>query len=382
MPTLVLHIGTPKTGSSSIQTSLYRSASRLRSETGVLFLPPNPYRKQFPSGFLSGCFLDPEILPRILAARFTTNPDQFKIDASIYKLLLSDLICLGKPASPVPWRAFLQRKWSSFRNRPSRSAVLSSEYLWRMPVESIRELRDWFCSQGITDFRIVVYIREPVSAYKSFLQQWLRMSDDFEPYNPFVWSYDIRTNLVAWESVFGPDCLVVRPFQREHLYGQSVVSDFYRILSSVFSTPISGDVNEEYAPEDNESLSIEALTLIQELLLSVPPESRMNSAWTSSTAKFLRLLRAQQHFIKPTPMYLKPWVSALIWKRHAADLEWLSQVYGAYFSPPSTCQDTPPASQYGAHFSFGDIVEPPPDPAMVSSLKQYQLKAIFREGLK
>lgn len=382
MPTLVLHIGTPKTGSSSIQSSLYKSSSHLRSETGILFLPPNPYRKQFPSGFLSACYLDPDLLPRILSARYCTNPDQFNLDIEAYQNLLADLICLGKPASPVRWRALFQRKWSSFRNRPTRSAVLSSEYLWRLPVESILELREWFVSHGITDFKIVVYIREPVSAYKSFLQQWLRMSDDLEPYDPFAWSYDIRTNILSWESVFGSDSLIVRPFQRENLVGKSVVSDFYHVLSDIFSVHVSDNDDDQGLLEDNESLSIEALSLIQELLSSVSPEKRLDSAWTSSTAKFLRLLRAQQKYINATPMSIKPWVSRLIWTRHADDLAWLSRVYGTQFSAPTVGDTLPPEISSAHHLSFGDIVEPAPDVSLIESLKRYQLQAIFGEGLK
>jgi hypothetical protein len=237
-------------------------------------------------------------------------------------------------------------------------------------------------SHGVTDFKIVVYIREPVSAYKSFLQQWLRMSDDLEPYDPFAWSYDIRSNILAWESVFGTDSLIVRPFQRENLLGKSVVSDFYHVLSDIFSVRVSCNDDDQSVPEDNESLSIEALSLIQELLSSVSPEKRLDSAWTSSTAKFLRLLRAQQKHILATPVHIKPWVSQLIWTRHADDIEWLSRVYGTQFSPPPVGDTLPPEISSAHHLSFGDIVEPAPDVSMIESLKHWLLQAIFCEGLK
>lgn len=379
MATLLLHIGSPKTGSTAIQASLYSTASALRAQTKILFLPPNPFRKPFPSGFLSACFLTPDLLPRILAARHLSDQNQFNKDVISYRFLLSDLVRLGKPASTVHWKALLQRHWADFRHRPTRSAIASSEYLFRFPAESIYQLKDWFVSLGFTTFKILVYIREPVSAYKSFLQQWLRMSDDLSPYNPFEWLYEIRSSIESWESVFGREAMIVRPFQASQLYNQSVVADFYRIASSVFGHQLEGPES----PNINESLSVEALWVMQELLSTVPPERRSTSEWMSLVSKFLRLLRQQQTRLSCSPVDIHPWVAETIWARHREDYQWFASRYDATFEPPSTSSEVASFRKRPSDsLCLSDLIVPPPSLALVEQMKQVQLAAIFNSGLK
>jgi len=379
MATLLLHIGSPKTGSSAIQASLYQSASDLRAASKVVVLPPNPFRKPMPSGFISACFLPLDLLPRILAARNFSDPLQLQKDVCSYKQLLSDLLRLGKPASSTAWRASLQRYWADFRLKPTRSALLSSEYLFRMPTESILALREWFVGLGFNSFRILVYIREPVSAYKSFLQQWLRMSDDLVPYHPTEWSYDFRSSISAWESVFGADSLIVRPFDSVTLYKNSVVADFYHQASKVFQQSLSGPE----PPSVNESLSAEALIVMQQLLSTVSPDRRMASDWIAIASKFLRLLRSQQDLLPCTPLELKPWVARLILRRHDEDMRWLSERFNATLhasAPYESLDETRPDAS--VQINLYDLIEPPVDFAIVDQLRQLQLEAIFNNGLK
>ena len=203
MSALLLHIGSPKAGSSAIQSSLLEAAAELRREHGLLVLPPNPYRRPLPSGFLAACHLPAAELPRYLAARQRRDPERFAADVRTYQQLLADLLRLGRPASARPRRARLQRWRADWLKRPSEPALLSSEYLFRLNPEQIRALRQWFEAQGIERFRVLVYVRDPVSAYGSFLQQWLRLADDLQPYNPWSWHYPLRQQLEAWASEIG-----------------------------------------------------------------------------------------------------------------------------------------------------------------------------------
>lgn len=376
MTSLLLHIGSPKAGSSAIQASLLRAAADLQQH-GLLVLPPNPYRRPLPSGFLAACYLSVEQLPRYLAARQRRDPDRFNRDIKDYLQLLADLLRFGHPASAWRWRARLQRWIASGLRRPSLPAVLSSEYLFRLSVEQICELRRWFEAQGIRRFRVLVYVRDPVSAYGSFLQQWLRLTDDLTHYNPWNWHYPFRQQLEAWASVFAPPELVVRPFCRDQLCGGSVVGDFYDQCSSWFEQTLVG-------PEPssvNESMSIEELTLLQELLQAVPPERRLEADWTVNMSKFLRLLRRQALELDCRPAQLQPWVRRLVGERHAADLEWLREQHGITFpgaSPPERLASLPDET---SHFCLHDLLVPPTDRARVEQLRQRQLKAVVRDGL-
>lgn len=378
MTALLLHIGSPKAGSSAIQTSLAQAAAELQKRYGLLVLPPNPYRRSFPSGFLAACHLPQQELPRYLGVRQRQDPQQFQRDLEAYQQLLADLLRLGKPAHVRPWKARLQRLAADQLRRPAHAALVSSEYLMRLSLVEIYRLRQWFEELGIRRFRVVAYVREPVSAYASFLQQWLRLSDALESYDPNIWMYRFREQLQAWSAVFSTEELVVRSFRRDALQGGSVVSDFYGQCSRFFGCSITGPEPQAV----NESLSIEALTLVQDLIAAVPAERRLQASWTSGMSKFLRLLRQEAAALPCEPVQLQSWVSRLVWERHQQDLEWLKQTHGIEFDAPDLQQGWGERPAEGLTLSLKDLLVPLRDAQLVEQLKQKQLEAVVREGLR
>ena len=140
MTGLLLHIGSPKAGSSAIQASLAGCSDQLRASTGLLVLPPNPYRRPMPSGFLAACYLPPEQLPRYLASRYRRDSAQFQQDIGCYQQLLADLLRLGGRSDVEPWRARLQYLKAHLLGRAAQPALLSSEFLLRLPSPKIKEL--------------------------------------------------------------------------------------------------------------------------------------------------------------------------------------------------------------------------------------------------
>jgi hypothetical protein len=378
MTALLLHIGSPKAGSSAIQASLEQCSKQLCRSSGVLVLPSNPYNRPMPSGFLAACHLSVEQLPRYLAARHRRDPEQFQQDLVCYQQLLANLLRFGVQAHPSPLRARLRQLKAALLRRPARPALLSSEYLFRLPPAQIARLRDWFEAQGVRRFRLLVYVREPISAYGSFLQQWLRLSDDYAPYNPWLWHYQVKQQLEAWEGVFGPEALVVRPFEREQLVGGSVVADFYNQCSRWFDQPISG-------PEVsavNQSLSIEALTLVQELLQAVPPSRRLESDWTSGMAKFLRLLRQQSAALPCAPVQVQPAVCRLVRDRHSDDMAWLAERHGIHLTQQPDAEGGEGYPPWREISSLNDLLQPPANSELIEQLRQRQLEAVVREGLR
>jgi hypothetical protein len=378
MTALLLHIGSAKAGSSAIQASLAQAASELHDRHGLLVLPPNPYRRPLPSGFLAACHLSQQVLPRYLDVRQREDPQQFQRDLEAYRQLVADLVRLGKPARVSPWQARLQRMAAERLHRSAHAALASSEYLMRLPIPEIHRLRQWFEALGIRRFRVVAYVREPVSAYASFLQQWLRLSDVLEPYDPAIWMYRFRKHLQAWAAVFSPDELIVRSFSRDFLEGGSVVRDFYGQCSQFFGCLISGPEPDAV----NESLSIEALTLVQELLAAVPSERRLQASWTSGMSKFLRLLRQEAAALPCAPVQLQPWVSRLVWERHQGDLDWLHQTHGIQFDAPALQEGSGERPAEGISLSLQHLLVPLRDSQLVQQLKQRQLEAVVREGLR
>ena len=354
MTDLLLHIGSPKAGSSSIQSSLWRRSELCSPGDGPVLLPPNPLGRPMPSGFIAACYQPVDQLPRYLAARYRRDPLQFKDEVVRYQEMLSDILAQNK------------------------SAILSSEFLFRFSEQQIKDLRAWFSGLGVRRFRVLVYIRDPVSAYGSFLQQWLRISDDLAPYNPWTWSYKIRLHLESWRSVFGPDELVVRSFDRDQLKEGSVVADFYQQCSSWFEMVING-------PEEggvNQSLGVEALMLVQDLIKSVPMSRREELSWMSNMAKINRLLRDQSVGLDCSPLRLRPAVRKLIYNQHADDLNWLAETYGIVWGSKNSLDlfDRLPVSKQVS--GLGDLVKPPQNPALIDQLRHRLLEAVVREGLQ
>lgn len=353
MTDLLIHIGSPKAGSSSIQSSLWRRSELLSADDGPVLLPPNPLGRPMPSGFIAACYQPVEQLPRYLAARYRRDPLQFKEEVARYKEMISDMLTQSK------------------------SAILSSEFLFRFSVEQISDLREWFVGLGVRRFKVLVYVRDPASAYLSFLQQWLRISDDLARYNPWTWSYNIRLNLESWGSVFGPDELVVRSFERDQLKGGSVVVDFYQQCSSWFEMLVDGSESVGV----NQSLGVEALMLVQDLIKAVPLSRREELSWMSNMAKITRLLRDQSVGLGCSPLRLRPAVRRLIYEQHAHDLNWLSKTYDVVLGKKTSLDFFDRSSVPRQISGLVDLVQSPQNPALIDRLRYRLLEAVVREGL-
>lgn len=374
MTTLFLHIGSPKAGSSAIQASIQGLSKPAMAGADLHVLPANPYGRPFPSGFVAARYMQPADLPRYLRLRQQRDPAQFQRDVQQYWRQVS------KALSRRPQHAVLGGRWAlPLVMRPNRcgTALLSCEYLWRLPVEQVRQLRQDFEALGVDAFRVIAYVREPVSAYASFLQQWLRLSTDLERYNPLLWNYRLRQHLETWASVFG-DALVVRPFDRAQLRGGSVVQDCFEQLSAWLGSPVRG----EEVSGINEALSTEELFLLQDLLRALPLSSHQDPQWTFRMARFRRLLCQSAMSLDCQPLRLQPWVRQQVWGQHQQDLAWLEQCHGVVFSPPAelTSAAAQPLDQTTG-FSLDQLICPPDDSGRNQALMRQQLIAVLSEGL-
>lgn len=304
MTTLVLHIGSPKAGSSAIQASLevQRWSRRWCS------VPPNPYGKPYPSGFIAGLYLEPKALPRFLAQRLQQDPNRFARDLERYRRLLFSQF---------------QPRW---RPRPA-AAVLSCEYLWRLPAASVQQLREDFEALGVTRFLVLVYVREPASLYGSALQQWARLSTDLQRFDPHNWRYELRRRLETWSAVFA-DSLVVRPYHRFQLHQGCVVADLRQQLQ-LHLADLPGLPPLRSVQEMNRSTSTEELLAMHQLMQRQPGVGAQASAARARALKRLwdELEQLRQEG-QGSPIRVRAEVQNLIRRRHQADLDWLADQHG------------------------------------------------------
>lgn len=103
---------------------------------------------------------------------------------------------------------------------------------------------------------MVVYLREPVSYYLSFVQQKIKAA--YKIPSPLNFKAGYTDKLDNWVGVFGED-VCVRRFNRNLMDGGSVLQDFSSLINEFFSSDVclTGD-------SVNESVSAEGMVLLQE----------------------------------------------------------------------------------------------------------------------
>jgi hypothetical protein len=203
-PELILHIGSGKTGTSSIQHLLHRNRDRL-AEEGVLYpRSPGPVRHARLGLYVKR---DAELTGTVVWHRQGhDSPAQFR-------------------------RVFRRRLRAEIdRARPTR-VLMSDEALFGSSEEALERLRR-FTDRIAGPVRLVVYLRRQDDHLVSRYQQRVKFGDvnplaDRLQHPELARTYDYRARLEAWERLLEPAALVVRRFEPDGFVGGSLFEDFF-----------------------------------------------------------------------------------------------------------------------------------------------------------
>ena len=230
-PTCILHVGMPKTGTTSIQVSLARG---LRN-------PAFPYLH--PGHSQSGMFLE---------SLFSSHPeDYWQFQLRRYS---SIRLRWMRWANTRRFQGILEQARDG-----SQTPILSSERWWIVPSSDLEGLRDFLERYGFRA-HVVVYIRPLKSWIESCFQEeakWHGLPPDCFPQ---VWNtretqfHRCVERLAEYERVFGRENLTVRPFVRAALKDGCVVRDFCDLLG----IPLEPD----HIARSNESISLDAVKFL------------------------------------------------------------------------------------------------------------------------
>lgn len=298
----ILHIGTHKTGSSSIQHTLNKA-----TDNGQL--------ERFAFQRAISCRLNGNNLLPLIYRPLSEAPREVKNeyggDSALYQ------------KHQKAWHA----KFLDFLGSNER-VVLSSEYLINFPPAALSKLGDDLLQAGFHDVTIVLYIREPASYYISSVQQILKASKIIKP--PGKFHYNFRKIVEKWNGAF-PNKLLIRPFNRSELYNHCVVQDFLQIIGNLFD--LSDLARKLDIIDVNQSLSAEAMLILQNYRETFYYDR--DDVFYEDSSRLVRLLDQSQNSISQTPPALKKNIKNMIMKNHGDILQWLENTYGIRFYEPN-----------------------------------------------
>ena len=237
---LVLHIGSSKTGSKSVQWFLRRNRRRL-AKLGYLYPQAPGAARHIRLGLLikSDADLEASILwQRERERRNGVEPAAFREEFRLELLREVDESGLSR-------------------------VLLSDESLYNQPNESaLRRLRR-LTGEVATRLRLLVYLRRQDDHLISRYQQSVRTRAEVRRLDEFacqdrVMPYDYYARLRAWERLLQPDEFIVRRFEREGFVGGSLVADF---LDAADVDVRAEDL--EQIPRRNESLDAESVEFLR-----------------------------------------------------------------------------------------------------------------------
>jgi len=305
---LLLHVGTGKAGSTSIQYAMRRADRR-----GLLkpVCYPNPFNKVHHEA-ITTLYKPFNRIPRAVRSRFSSDNEEYaayvKTVSEAVERLLKRHDCL----------------------------VLSSEHLYNIDEASVVSLAERLRQQGFESVKVLLYLREPASFFLSQAQQRVKASCRLPDPNSRLTEYS--SYVARWQSVF--EDVEVREFSPEFLAEGDVVQDFIQVMNSFFNTHIT--VPDKLIRRANDSLSTEGIALVRSFREQFYADA--DHQVNKPTNELIRLIqRCEEEGLKVSKPRLKPSVRDRINSLHEEEVgrlrEQLGQAFFPQFKPPKGAVD-------------------------------------------
>lgn len=318
----IIHIGSPKAGSTALQVALYQNRETL-AQMGILLCPGGPRN-------IANAYTDP-------ARRLVPHER-------------ADFTSIGEAIARS--RKTLNDFIAELQSRKPEVALFSSEHL--MIIED-KATFIGFLKTHFDRVTLVAYIRDPLSFYPSALDQQIRGGYKLRQLPlPTTFAYKFHTHLQEYRALVGAENMVVRNFERSNLAGGDILLDFKQILQDLTGRDAPLD-----APGFTRNQSLPAIASLW--LLSVNEEFNLRDPETdvALVARRFETIRAirDNPALQDLPrlrLTHPPLVQALRQATHAACKE-LNEVF----------------FEGQQKFPLGDGGTPPPNPVLRAELKTW-----------
>lgn len=199
---LYLHIGTNKTGSTTIQYCLKENQTLLKSQ-GYYYPMEGAY------------FYPPEASPSLLAHALLGNRPTYMANPNIDReACVSEII-------------------RDIKQSDCEKVIISSEHFHSAKtVDDVKEIASVFLGL-FKKITVIVYLRRQDTRLESSWSQGVKTGIISKSFEDFLskhsgWNYFEMLNL--WAEVFGKNNLVVRPFEKEQFFKNDLLQDFLKTI--------------------------------------------------------------------------------------------------------------------------------------------------------
>lgn len=273
MKTLHLHIGSPKTGTTSIQQAFIQNRKNIEQQ-----------------GF---SFLGEEHLHLSYFATKANRKDWPRMFKSVDEQKLNQVVD----------QYFFHLEYAILSG--SNHQIISTECLF---IDNSSYVKNYieFMRKFFSKIKVYAFVRNPVDYYKSIQQQVIKARSYIDPYNTFY--YKFKDVISIWKSFVDVEVIQY----------ESGVNSFELLCEKV---GIDFDLGLISLSNRNVSLSIQQMLLLEKIQRNVYPNKEN---------KFKPHLGVIQQ-IKPTKFYnpkLKDKIKGVIQSNHYEDLEWINETYG------------------------------------------------------
>lgn len=202
MRKIVLHIGSGKTGTTSIQQALLKD----KTNSNINYNYPD-LGNNIGNQIIKFAFVPRHLVPEKMASNYSNN----KTSNTIF--FQEDI------------RYLFRKQCENFQN-----IVVSSEFLFSLSEYEIIDFASYLRHIGFDEIHVIMYLRDPADYYLSLTQQAIKSRATIA--GPQKFKFNAMNAINNWSHI-NPDSLTIKEFNIKYLFNGNVVNDFEDYLSKL-----------------------------------------------------------------------------------------------------------------------------------------------------